>query len=97
MREGDWKLVRFKDKPDALYNLATDIGETNDLATLKPEVAGRLSAALDAWNKELVDPAFLGSSVKNEDWGPGGANQRKRESQKPKQEKAKAPAAARSP
>jgi hypothetical protein len=35
-----------------------------------------LKAALAAWQKELIDPVFLGSSAKNEDWGPGGANQK---------------------
>jgi arylsulfatase A-like enzyme len=90
VREGDWKLVRLKDRPDELYNLAADIGEKQDRASEKPEVARRLAAVLEAWNKELVAPAFLGSSVKNEDWGPGGANQRNRADQKPKQGKAKA-------
>ena len=85
LREGDWKLVRLKDKPDELYNLADDIGEKNNLADTKPDVARRLASALDAWNKELMAPAFLGSSVKNEDWGPGGANQKNRPQQKPKQ------------
>jgi arylsulfatase A-like enzyme len=97
VREGDWKLVRFKDKPDALYNLATDIGETNDLASQKLGAVLRLGAALDAWNKELVEPAFPGSSVKNEDWGPGGANQQKREDQKQKQTKNRATGTTRTP
>ena len=76
VREGRWKLVRLKDKPAELFDLATDIGESRDLAAQKPEVARRLAAALDAWDKELIPPVFLGSSVKNEDWGPGGANQK---------------------
>jgi len=59
-----------------LYDLAADVGETRDLAGEKPEVAARLGAALDAWGQELIAPVFLGSSVKNEDWGPGGANQK---------------------
>ena len=32
--------------------------------------------------KELIDPVFPGSSIKNEDWGPGGANQKKAPPQK---------------
>lgn len=67
MREGDWKLVRFKGQPDELYDLAADIGEAQNLAAAKPEVAHRLAARLEAWNQELMAPAFLGSSVKNED------------------------------
>jgi len=77
LREGNWKLVRPKNKPAELYDLAADLSETKDLAGEKSEVAKRLEAALDAWDKELVAPVFLGSSVKNEDWGPGGANQKK--------------------
>jgi arylsulfatase A-like enzyme len=85
IREGDWKLVRSKGKPDELYHLATDLSEKQDLAETKPEVTSRLASALAAWNQELSTPAFLGSSVKSEDWGPGGANQPNRSNQRPKQ------------
>jgi arylsulfatase A-like enzyme len=76
VREGRWKLVRFKDNPAELFDLATDISESHDLAAQQPEVARSLALALDAWDKELIPPVFLGSSAKNEDWGPGGANQK---------------------
>jgi hypothetical protein len=76
VREGRWKLVRLKDKPVELFDLSVDIGESRDLAAAEPEVVKRLSDAIDAWDKELIPPTFLGSSVKNEDWGPGGANQK---------------------
>ncbi len=78
IRAGNWKLVRAKGQPAELYDLATDLAETKDLAAAKPDVTARLTAALDAWDKELAAPAFLGSSVKDEDWGPGGANQKGR-------------------
>ncbi|MCX6902914.1 MAG: sulfatase-like hydrolase/transferase, partial [Verrucomicrobia bacterium] len=91
VREGDWKLVRLKDKPDELYDLATDLGETENLADANSDVARRLAAALKTWDKELAAPAFLGSSVKNEDWGPGGANQRNRANQKARQGTTDAP------
>lgn len=77
VREGSWKLIRAKGKPDELYDLSTDIGEAKDLAGEKPNIAIRLATQIDAWDKELMEPVFLGSSVKNEDWGPGGANQTK--------------------
>jgi len=92
MREGDWKLVRLKGQPDELYDLAADIGEAQNLAAAMPEVAQRLAAKLDAWNQELMAPAFLGSSVKNEDWGPGGANQRNRPNPQQPRDGAAAPA-----
>jgi arylsulfatase A-like enzyme len=76
VREGRWKLVRTKDRPDELYDLDTDLAEAKDLATVEPAIASRLAAALDAWTKQLVDPVFPGSSAKSEDWGPGGANQK---------------------
>jgi arylsulfatase A-like enzyme len=77
MREGDWKLVRLGSQPAELYNLASDLSETKNLAAQQPEIAMRLTAALDAWDKELIPPVFPGSSAKSEDWGPGGANQKK--------------------
>ncbi len=76
IREGNWKLIRTGGQPPELYDLAADLGEKENLATAKPEVTARLVAALEAWNKELIAPIFPGSSVKNEDWGPGGANQK---------------------
>lgn len=74
VREGDWKLVRMSGRPAELYDLSTDPAETMDLAAEQPAVTARLSAALDAWDRELINPVFPGSSVKDEDWGPGGAN-----------------------
>ncbi|MCA9186189.1 MAG: sulfatase-like hydrolase/transferase [Pirellulaceae bacterium] len=78
MRDGDWKLVRLPDQPQQLYDLANDLGESHDLANERPRLLATLSAALDKWNAELVAPAFPGSTVKSEDWGPGGANQQNR-------------------
>lgn len=62
VREGDWKLVRGAGPRDELYNLRNDIGETQDLAAAQPAIAARLAAALDAWNKELIDPVFQGTA-----------------------------------
>lgn len=76
IREGSWKLLELDGKPPELYDLATDTGEQRNLAAEKPEVAKRLSATLAEWRRELQPPAFPGSSVKSEDWGPGGANQK---------------------
>jgi len=53
LRVGDWKLIRFyADGPGGidrheLYNLAVDVGEQNDLATVEPERLETLSARLD--------------------------------------------------
>lgn len=76
IREGSWKLIRQQGAPAELFNLSADMGEEKNVASENVELAARLGAALDAWDKELVPPAFPGSTVKNEDWGPGGANQK---------------------
>jgi arylsulfatase A-like enzyme len=76
IRSGDWKLVRTSEGPlvtgsfeslenlaDArLYNLATDIGETKNLAASEPTRVRELAETWLRWNKELAKPL----------WGPGG-------------------------
>ncbi len=48
IRQGDWKLIRFYDPAKTeLYNLADDLGETNDLAGAMQARAKRLEALLD--------------------------------------------------
>lgn len=43
LRQGDWKVYRgAPDRPVGLYNLATDIGETRNVAAEHPEDAARL-------------------------------------------------------
>ncbi len=64
VHEGEWKLVRNAGQPDELFNLSSDVGEKNDLATAEPAVVKRLSAALEAWNKELIAPVFGGAGAK---------------------------------
>jgi arylsulfatase A-like enzyme len=77
IREGKWKLIRIGKNAPELYDLASDISESKNIAADNPEITTRLIATLEEWNKELIPPVFPGSSVKNEDWGPGGANQKK--------------------
>lgn len=54
IREGDWKLLVYDDgsKPE-LYNLSSNRFETRNLAAEYPELATRLSAAVQAWYREL--------------------------------------------
>jgi arylsulfatase A-like enzyme len=78
IRQGNWKLILQPDKPVELYDVEAEIGEQTDVASRHPEVAAHLKSALAAWEEELIEPVFLGSSVKNEDWGPGGVNQPKK-------------------
>ena len=47
VRMGDWKAVRPKpDAPAELYNLAEDIGESNNLAGSRPEVLGKIESLM---------------------------------------------------
>ena len=53
-RIGDWKLIRFYESGrEELYDLASDLSETNDLAAVNPEQRKALGARLDAWLKEV--------------------------------------------
>ena len=53
VRKGDWKLIRFYCYNDdqshclELYNLAEDIGESNDLSDRHPDLVRDLNALLD--------------------------------------------------
>ncbi|MDR2117268.1 MAG: sulfatase-like hydrolase/transferase, partial [Planctomycetaceae bacterium] len=51
VRRGDWKLVKpsIDDRPH-LYNLKTDISETNNLALHKPEKVQELQTLWETWN-----------------------------------------------
>ncbi|MFP6873646.1 MAG: sulfatase [Verrucomicrobiales bacterium] len=50
IREGDYKLLEFFDDDSVeLYNLREDIGETVNLAEVRPGIAMRLKAQLHTW------------------------------------------------
>jgi len=53
VRSGDWKLIRFyEDGRQELYDIAADVGETRDLAAIRPEIVEALGRRLDAWLRE---------------------------------------------
>jgi arylsulfatase A-like enzyme len=58
VRSGDHKLVMQRTRTPQLYDLATDIGETTDLAARLPEVRDRLRAAYDTWAASLPEPLW---------------------------------------
>jgi hypothetical protein len=68
VRRGDWKLARYGENATLfpneswpkLYNLAQDIGESNDLAASNPAKVKELEAAWQSWNAELVKPLWGG-------------------------------------
>lgn len=50
IRQGNWKLLRqWEDGSHELYDLASDLGETTDLAAQHPQVTARLAAELNGW------------------------------------------------
>ena len=65
VRQGKWKLVRYKVKADRfaeLYDLEKDLGEQNDLSKQYPEKVKALSEALDAHVSKIeseIRPAGL--------------------------------------
>ena len=71
IRKGDWKLVKTQEGPlppdpsvlsdlsaAGLYNLATDLGETKDLAPTNPAKARELADEWQRWNRELATPLW---------------------------------------
>ncbi|MFY0689923.1 MAG: sulfatase [Cyclobacteriaceae bacterium] len=58
IRDGDWKLLRFPDRPAELYNLAEDISETNDLASKYPDRVRGMYQQLFDWECTLVRPLW---------------------------------------
>ena len=54
IRAGDWRLVEFyEDNRVELYNLAEDIGETNDLAATRSARVEELRGLLHDWRLKM--------------------------------------------
>lgn len=58
VRDGDWKLLRFPDRPAELYNIEEDKAETKDLATTYPAKVRAMYKQLFEWEKTLVRPLW---------------------------------------
>lgn len=73
IRDGDWKLLRYPDRPAELFDIAADPGEQNDLASAHPEKVRALFRKQFAWELELERPMFMlrraeeGLSARRED------------------------------
>jgi hypothetical protein len=62
VRSGSLKLVSERarvGKPPALYNLQTDIGETQDLALAQPADVVTLKSFYDQWNSQTIPPRWV--------------------------------------
>jgi arylsulfatase A-like enzyme len=58
VRQGKLKLVRVGEKAPELYDLGSDISESHDLASERPDDVKRLLSRYDAWNAHNVPPLF---------------------------------------
>ncbi len=59
VRHGDWKLVTEPGQAvDALFNLAEDIGEKNDLASREPATVAELRRLYEAWDAGMARPMW---------------------------------------
>lgn len=57
LRHGDWKLIRDGDAWH-LYNVATDPGETQDVAVSSAQLVKELAALWEPWNAKQVAPLW---------------------------------------
>ncbi|GIW81062.1 MAG: hypothetical protein KatS3mg105_2869 [Gemmatales bacterium] len=59
MRDGAWKLVRNLpgQKTPALYDLAEDLSETNDLAAQQPKRVQAMLKAIATWQTDVAKGA----------------------------------------
>jgi arylsulfatase A-like enzyme len=84
IRLGDHKLVRYDRNADTqsgkrnqavtaakLYNLASDRGETKDLAAAMPDKVKELQSKWDAWNAANVKPLWGGGTTDSDGDEPG--------------------------
>ncbi|PWJ37956.1 sulfatase-like hydrolase/transferase [Sediminitomix flava] len=58
IRDGDWKLLRFPDRPAELYYLPNDQSEQNNLASKYPQKVQKLYKRLFEWELTLARPRW---------------------------------------
>jgi arylsulfatase A len=62
VRQGDWKLLL--DAGDVLlFNLRKDVGEREDLAKERPDIARRLRPLITEWEKDVDSEAKAGTAT----------------------------------
>ncbi|XQW86829.1 sulfatase-like hydrolase/transferase [Thalassotalea piscium] len=59
IREGDWKLIRFPDRPAELYYVPEDIKEVHNVASKHPEKVKKMFKKLFVWESTLERPRWL--------------------------------------
>ena len=58
MRQGDWKLIRFADRPAELYNIVEDPTEQNNLAAEHPERVAEMFRSIHEWELTQQRPLW---------------------------------------
>ncbi len=59
VRDGDWKFMRFPDRPAELYDISKDEGEHNNLAAQHPELIKKYYTMLFDWEMTLERPRWM--------------------------------------
>ena len=59
IRVGDWKMMRFPDRPAELYYLPHDLQEDNNLAAANPEMMKDMFKMMFDWESSLERPRWL--------------------------------------
>jgi len=59
IRHGDWKLLRFPDRPAELYKISDDEAEVNNRAMEQPEKVKELYKMLFEWECTLTRPKWM--------------------------------------
>ena len=54
VRDGKWKLVKYKNNPWELYDLEIDRTETRDLAATHADRVATMIAAFEQWEKDCA-------------------------------------------
>ena len=57
VRHSDWKLIKSYDNT-WLFNLANDVGESNNLVKTKPEIVEQLETLYNEWRSHMNEPAW---------------------------------------
>lgn len=58
VREGDWKLIRYPDRPAELYNVVDDPRELNNLEAIYPERVKKMYKLIFQWESTLERPRW---------------------------------------
>lgn len=67
-REDKWKVIKNGNGDWALYDVSTDISETNNVVNEHPEIAAYLIEQLEEWSKTHVAPEFFHSPNFGNSW-----------------------------